>query len=388
LTIRAQDKSKVYGAAIVALTAAYDGLVNGDTPASLDVPPTLATTATAASHVGNYPIDVSGALDADYAIDFIDGLFAVTPAPLTIRAQDKSKVYGAAILALTASYDGLVNGDTPASLNTQPSLATTATAGSSVGSYPITASGATDPDYTITHLPGTYGVTTAPLTIKADDKSKTAGSVNPPLTYTPTGFVNGDTAVSLTTQPTLSTTSTTSSPAGAYPITASGASSPNYTIGYVPGTLTVTSANVAPVAFSDTASTNKNMAVAINVLSNDSDPDGTLNPTTVTVVGAANHGTISISPTTGAITYTPALNYIGPDSFTYKVKDNLGAESNLATVAITVRDVGLLHGSTATIGFWANNNGQALINSFGKTSSGLTLANCKRFRKHTPLATT
>jgi hypothetical protein len=34
-----------------------------------------------------------------------------------------------------------------------------------------------------------------------------------------------------------------------------------------------------------------------------------------------------------------------------------------------------LHDQTATVGFWANNNGQSLINSFGKTSSGLTLAN-------------
>jgi hypothetical protein len=36
---------------------------------------------------------------------------------------------------------------------------------------------------------------------------------------------------------------------------------------------------------------------------------------------------------------------------------------------------GILHGLTATIGFWHNKNGQALINSFTKTSTGLTLAN-------------
>ena len=134
-------------------------------------------------------------------------------------------------------------------------------------------------------------------------------------------------------------------------------------------------ANLAPVAVNDAATTNKNTAVTINVLANDSDPDGTINPTTVTIVSGASHGTTSVNPTTGAVTYTPAANYVGPDSFTYKVKDNLGVDSNVATVSITVRDVGLLHGSTATIGFWANPNGQAIINSFGKTSSGLTLAN-------------
>ena len=54
------------------------------------------------------------------------------------------------------------------------------------------------------------------------------------------------------------------------------------------------------------------------------------------IVAPAGHGTASINPTTGVITYTPALNYTGPDSFTYKVKDNRGADSNVATVAITV----------------------------------------------------
>ena len=133
--------------------------------------------------------------------------------------------------------------------------------------------------------------------------------------------------------------------------------------------------NAPPVANNDSATTNKNTAVVINVLANDSDPDGTVNPATVTIVSAASHGTISINPTTGAITYTPTSNFAGPDSFTYKMEDNLGADSNVATVSISVNDVGLLHGSTATIGFWANRNGQALINSFGKTSAGSTLAN-------------
>ena len=241
LTITADGKSKVYGAAIAQLTAAYDGLVNGDTPASLDTPPSLATTAAAASHVGNYPITIAGAADSDYIIDLVDGLYDVTPAPLTIMADNKSKVYGAAIAQLTAAYDGLVNGDTPANLDTPPTLSTPATIASSVGSYPISAAAAADPDYTINLVPGVYQVTPAPLTIKADDKTKSAGEANPPLTFTLIGLVNNDTVAALVTQPTLITAATTGSPAGTYPITASGASSPNYTISYSAGTMTVTS---------------------------------------------------------------------------------------------------------------------------------------------------
>jgi hypothetical protein len=48
---------------------------------------------------------------------------------------------------------------------------------------------------------------------------------------------------------------------------------------------------------------------------------------------------------------------------------------NNAGINYTFGQLGIFHGMTATIGFWHNKNGQALINSFGKTSGGLTLAN-------------
>jgi YVTN family beta-propeller protein len=164
----------------------------------------------------------------------------VLRAPLTITAQNKSKVYGGALPALTATYSGFVNGDSAASLDTPVSLSTTATAGSSVGSYAITASGAADANYIITHVNGTLTVTRAALTITADNKSRSIGQANPPLTATYTGFVNGDTVAQLDSPVVLATTATTSSPAGTYPITASGAADANYTITHVNGTLTVT----------------------------------------------------------------------------------------------------------------------------------------------------
>jgi len=82
----------------------------------------------------------------------------VSPATLTITANDQTKVYGAALPALTASYSGFVNGDTSASLTTSPTLATTATPASPVGGYAITASGAVDPNYTISYVSGTLTI--------------------------------------------------------------------------------------------------------------------------------------------------------------------------------------------------------------------------------------
>ncbi|HZY38475.1 MAG TPA: gliding motility-associated C-terminal domain-containing protein [Mucilaginibacter sp.] len=82
-------------------------------------------------------------------------------------------------------------------------------------------------------------VTQALLTIIADDKTRTFGAANPVLTASYVGFVNFETAASLAVQPVLTTTAVITSPIGQYPISAGGAASPNYTITYLPGILTI-----------------------------------------------------------------------------------------------------------------------------------------------------
>jgi subtilisin-like proprotein convertase family protein len=240
LTITANNAPKVYGAALPTFTASYSGFVNGDTAASLTTPVTLGTTATASSPAGAYTITASGAVDANYTITEVNGSLSVTAAPLTITANNATKVYGAALPTFTASYSGFVNGDTAASLTTPVTLGTAATATSKAGAYAITASGAVDANYTITEVNGSLSVTAAPLTITANNATKVYGAPLPTFTANYSGFVNGDTAASLTTPVTLGTTATASSPAGAYTITASGAASLNYGISYVAGTLTIT----------------------------------------------------------------------------------------------------------------------------------------------------
>jgi hypothetical protein len=94
-------------------------------------------------------------------------------------------------------------------------------------------------------------------------------------------------------------------------------------------------ANIQPVARNDTALTQKNIAVVIDVLANDAATSGTLDPTTVTVVTPPAHGTTSVNPA-GEVTYTPGLDFIGNDSFRYTVQDSLARVSNIATANITV----------------------------------------------------
>lgn len=104
--------------------------------------------------------------------------------------------------------------------------------------------------------------------------------------------------------------------------------------------------NDAPVAGDDSASTPRNTSVAISVLQNDTD-DGTINVASVdlnpglagqqTSVTCSRGGYASVNLATGVVTYTPPnAGFRGTDTFTYTVKDTLGATSNVATVRVNV----------------------------------------------------
>ena len=95
---------------------------------------------------------------------------------------------------ITAGYSGFVNGDTAASLTTPPTCSTTATSSSPVSppTYPSSCSGAVDPNYTISYVPGAVTVTKAPLTITASNGSMTYGGTVPTITPVYSGFENGD----------------------------------------------------------------------------------------------------------------------------------------------------------------------------------------------------
>jgi hypothetical protein len=95
---------------------------------------------------------------------------------------------------------------------------------------------------------------------------------------------------------------------------------------------TVTAVNDAPVADPQSVTTNEDTAKAITLTATDVDGD-TL---TYSVVTGPTHGTLS--GTAPTLTYTPAANYNGPDSFTFKANDGT-IDSSTATVSITVTPV-------------------------------------------------
>jgi len=97
--------------------------------------------------------------------------------------------------------------------------------------------------------------------------------------------------------------------------------------------ITVTPVNDAPAASNDSATTQQNTAVVIDVLANDFDIDGdTLAVTGITV---PTNGTVDFANDT--ITYTPNADYIGSDSFTYTISDGHGGTA-VGTVMVTVTE--------------------------------------------------
>ena len=94
--------------------------------------------------------------------------------------------------------------------------------------------------------------------------------------------------------------------------------------------VTVTCIDDPPTAVNDSKTVSEgDPATTINVLANDTDPDG--GPKTITAKTNGAHGTVAITNSVADLTYTPAPDYCGPDSFTYTINGG-----STATVSITV----------------------------------------------------
>jgi hypothetical protein len=252
LVVTASNASSVYGTVPPAITASYLGFVNGDSAASLTALPSCSTAATSSSGVGEYETTCGGAADPNYSIAYGNGIETVIPATLTVTADPATKVYGQPSPAFAYTINGFVNGDSLSDVSGNPTLSSPATTASGVGDYPIDVdvSGMSAANYTFVGQSGTLTVTPATLTVAADAKTMVYGSPVPALSATVLGFVNGDDAGVISGSPVLTTTATSSSGVGTYPITVdvSGLSAANYTFVGESGTLSVTPATLTVAA--------------------------------------------------------------------------------------------------------------------------------------------
>ena len=212
------------------------------TPSFTYTDQTGATTDAAPVNAGTFGITASSAETASYLATQVSSSGAtivVTPAPLTVTADDKTKVYGAPLPTFTASFDGFVANEDVGVLDGRLSFTTEATVRSTVAEYAIRASGLSSANYAITFVDGTLAVTPAPLKIRAEDKERLVGILNPALTVRYEGFVLGESDTNLDKRPTVTTSASLTTPPGNYPIVVDGAADLNYAIEQVDGTLTL-----------------------------------------------------------------------------------------------------------------------------------------------------
>lgn len=230
LTITADSKAKATGTANPGLTASYTGFVNGDDNTNLQTQPTLSTTANTGSVAGQYPITAAGAAAQNYVISYVAGVMTITSSTM-IFPPIPGKTYGAADFSANAVSS------LPVTLTSDNHAVATIVNGMihivSAGTANITA------DNGSTQLINQLTVLKANLQVIADNHIIFQGDDLPDLTDTYLGFVNGETQSNLNTPAVLATAATSGSPAGAYDITVSGATSPNYNITFTKGTLSI-----------------------------------------------------------------------------------------------------------------------------------------------------
>src|SRR5205807_467234 len=189
LTVTAADAGRLYGDPNPSFTGTITGIKNADNITAI-----YASTATAASPVGAYPI-VPTLIDPDhklgnYMVTSNNGKLTVNPAPLAVVVDSKNKVYGDPNPPLTGTLTGVKNSD-----NITATYSSMAAPASPIGPYDITAI-PVDPtgklgNYSVTLNKGKLTITQAPLTVTPANASRLYGDANPAFTGTITGIKNG-----------------------------------------------------------------------------------------------------------------------------------------------------------------------------------------------------
>lgn len=197
-------------------------------------------------NVGSYsttvPITFSNG-DQEFTVD-IPYNYTITPAQLTARVKDATRLYGDPNPQFEAEYTGFVSGENASVITNQGTYATTAIQKSDVGTYEVKLQGASAKNYTFQYESGTLTVTKAPLTITPRDKTMTYGDRVPNLEVDYAGLKNNESKPVWVTEPTVATEATQQSAAGSYLITVTGGEAKNYNLTRKNGLMTINKASL------------------------------------------------------------------------------------------------------------------------------------------------
>ncbi|WP_162801349.1 MBG domain-containing protein [Azospirillum brasilense] len=392
LTVTAANGTMVYGDAVPSLGYSVSGWKNGQSGALLsDV--SVSTSATTLSDVGTaYTTTatggtLSGAAAGNYTLSYVNGTFSVTPATLTVTADNGTMVYGDAVPSLGYSVSGWKNGQGDASLS-GISVSASATSVSNVGAYTTMAtggalSGSAAGNYTLSHVNGSFAVTPATLTVTAANGTMVYGDTVPSLGYTISGWKNGQ-SDALLSGVTVSSDATSLSDVGtAYITTATGgtlagAATGNYTISHVggsfsvtPAALTVTAGNgmmvygdaVPSLGYTSSGWKNGQSGALLSAVA------VSTNATTLSDVGSAYVTTATGGTLSGSAAGNYTLSHVGG---TFSVTP--------ATLTVTAANGTLVYGDAVpSLGYsvagWRNGQSDALLSGVTVSTDATSLSN-------------
>jgi len=364
VTVTADSQSKVYGNGDPALTYEFSpALISGDSFSG-------ALTRTAGENVGSYAINQGSlSLSANYNLSYVGANLGITPAGLSITANNDSKVYGQAKTYGAGSTNftssGLQNSETIGSVTitatSSPTNGTSAT--DNVGSYVLTPSAATagtfnPANYSITYNNGTLSVIQASIFIGASSTKNPSGytdsvSYIATLPTDATGSVvfsstNGAFSTNAASSGSASSLSITNLPRGTNVITVAYLGDSNY-VGST-NTLDQIVTNHPPVANVMTVTRTAGLALIIalsDVATNWSDVDG--DPVELTGVTLQSTNGVNLSALNwstnldGSIVTTNGYAFIGytnspnvADQITYGINDGQGG-TNLGYINIVIQ---------------------------------------------------
>ena len=306
------------------------------------------------------------------------GVSPVTSQTITFNPLS-NVTYGSGPIALTATASSglpvsyLVTGPV---LRSGSSLTTTGT-----GVVTVTASQSGNANYSAaTPVVRSFEVVKALLTVKANDVSRSYGTANRAFTYSIAGFVNNETSAVVSGTATETTTATSTSDVGSYPITFSteNLTAVNYTFNYVNGTLTVLGGVSQTITFNPppnvtygvssialTAIASSGLPVTYQVTGPATVNGSTLTnigagPVTVTASQAGNSNYAAATPVSRSFTVAPAILTV--------TANNASRAFGGANPPFTYTIAGLVNGdTTAAVSGTATETTTAITTSPGGT---------------------
>ncbi len=163
MTIAPDYAERKYGEENPSFTYKIYGLVNDETESVLLTKPSITTTATPTSDVGEYPITADGAFAVNYDIIYWEATLTIAKAPLTITAEDKTIEYGEALPEFTFVAEGFYGDDTIGNIDELPTISCDVSETTLSGTYPIILTGGNDNNYELVLINGILTINEPPV---------------------------------------------------------------------------------------------------------------------------------------------------------------------------------------------------------------------------------